>query len=217
MAAAEMEFPDEEDMAAEEAAATESPAHTLSFAKKHPLQYRWVLWFDNPKLKKAEESWEENLKQIHTFDTVEDFWCLFNNVVAPTKLSMGSNFHIFKEGVLPMWEDSTNKDGGKWVLSIPKQRRKSVDLWWMYIVLIMIGENFEDQGDVCGVVVSLRKSQDRIALWTKSALQEKLQMAIGSKIRTGLELPRAIQIKYQSHADAYASGSSFQNKVHYEV
>ena len=114
------------------------------------------------------------------------------------------------------YQESTKK-GGTWVLSIPKQRRKSVDLWWMYIVLIMIGENFDDSGDVCGVVVSLRKSQDRIALWTKTATNEALQMSIGAKIRAGLELPRALQLKYQSHADAYASGSSFQNKVHYEV
>ena len=195
----------------------EQPERPVSFASKHPLQYEWTLWFDNPKLSKEGETWEENLKQIHTFGTVEDFWCLFNNVVAPTKLTMNSNFHIFKKGVLPMWEDETNKKGGKWVLSIPKQRRKSVDLWWMYIVLIMIGENFDDAGDVCGAVVSLRKSQDRIALWTKTAVNEPLQMSIGAKIRAGLELPRALQLKYQSHADAYASGSSFQNKVHYEV
>ena len=72
----------------------EKPERPVSFASKHPLQYRWVLWFDNPKLKKPDESWEENLKKIHSFDTVEDFWCLFNNIVAPTKLTMNSNFHI---------------------------------------------------------------------------------------------------------------------------
>jgi hypothetical protein len=50
---------------------------------KHPLQSEWVWWFDNPKLKKAEESWEDNLKTVNTFGTVEDFWCLFNNIIAP--------------------------------------------------------------------------------------------------------------------------------------
>ena len=98
----------------------EQPERPVSFASKHPLQYRWVLWFDNPKLKKPDESWEENLKRIHTFDTVEDFWCLFNNIVAPTKLTMNSNFHIFKDGVLPMWEDETNKKGGKWIVRLKK-------------------------------------------------------------------------------------------------
>jgi hypothetical protein len=40
----------------------------------------------------------------------------------------------------------------------------------------MIGENMADDGDINGVVVSLRKSQDRIALWTKSAQKEDLQV-----------------------------------------
>lgn len=38
---------------------------------KHPLQNRWTLWFfRNSKGK----TWEENLCQITSFDTVEDFW-----------------------------------------------------------------------------------------------------------------------------------------------
>ena len=41
----------------------------------------------------------------------------------------------------------------------------------------MIGENMADDGDINGVVVSLRKSQDRIALWTKSAQNEPLQVS----------------------------------------
>ncbi|OQS07797.1 eukaryotic initiation factor 4E, partial [Thraustotheca clavata] len=89
---------------------------------KHPLQHRWVLWYDNPKKKLPTETWEENLKKIYTFDTVEDFWCLFNNVLPPTKLSTGSNYHLFKEGIRPMWEDPINAKGGKWILTNTRQR-----------------------------------------------------------------------------------------------
>ena len=78
---------------------------------------------------------QENLKRINAFDSVEDFWCLFNNMCAPKKLSVGSNYHIFKHGIKPMWEDPENKAGGKWVLTVPKQRNRSiVDSWWMNIV-----------------------------------------------------------------------------------
>jgi hypothetical protein len=62
----------------------------------HPLESKWVFWYDNPKMKKPEESWEENLKRVNAFDSVEDFWCLFNNMCAPKKLSLGSNYHVFK-------------------------------------------------------------------------------------------------------------------------
>ncbi|GMF40835.1 unnamed protein product [Phytophthora fragariaefolia] len=43
-------------------------------AVQHPLQNRWVLWYDNPKKRHSTESWEDNLKNVYTFNTVEDFW-----------------------------------------------------------------------------------------------------------------------------------------------
>lgn len=43
------------------------------FLIKHPLQNTWSLWFyDNDRNK----TWEENLIELTTFDTVEDFWRL---------------------------------------------------------------------------------------------------------------------------------------------
>lgn len=41
---------------------------------KHPLQNTWTLWFDNPGKKANATSWADNLKEIITLDTVEDFW-----------------------------------------------------------------------------------------------------------------------------------------------
>lgn len=56
-------------------ATTSSVAEQLqNISLKHPLQSRWVLWYDNPKNMQNGETWEDNLKKIFTFDTVEDFW-----------------------------------------------------------------------------------------------------------------------------------------------
>ncbi|POM79562.1 Eukaryotic initiation factor 4E, partial [Phytophthora palmivora] len=96
------------------------PVAVDDVATKHPLQNRWVLWYDNPKKRHSTESWEENLKNVYTFSTVEDFWCLYNNILAPTKLSIGSNYHLFKEGIRPMWEDPINAKGGKWIFTNPR-------------------------------------------------------------------------------------------------
>lgn len=38
---------------------------------KHPLQYRWVLWYCKQDRNKK---WEDCLKEVASFDTVEDFW-----------------------------------------------------------------------------------------------------------------------------------------------
>lgn len=42
---------------------------------KHPLENKWVLWFDDPDLKKKrDQDWGASLKMVYSFDTVEDFW-----------------------------------------------------------------------------------------------------------------------------------------------
>lgn len=79
----------------------------------------------------------------------------------------------------------------------------------------MIGQTLDDEGDVCGAVVSSRKIQDRIAIWTATASLEERQMAIGRAFRSLLiDLAKSEVLKYQSHADAAASGSSYKNEVY---
>ncbi|KAL7683562.1 putative translation Initiation factor eIF-4e [Plasmopara halstedii] len=194
------------------------PATLRQVATKHPLQNRWVLWYDNPKKRHSTESWEENLKNIYAFDTVEDFWCLYNNILVPTKLSIGSNYHLFKEGIRPMWEDPINAKGGKWIFTNPRSRKARLDECWLYVMLSLIGETLHDEDDISGAVVSVRKAQDRIAIWSGTASAEDRQKAIGRGFRQALvDLGKNEILKYQSHADAAASGSSFQNEVLYEA
>lgn len=44
------------------------------FSKKHPLETKWTLWFDNPNGKQKQATWGQTLRAVYTFDTVEDFW-----------------------------------------------------------------------------------------------------------------------------------------------
>lgn len=46
----------------------------INYNVKHPLHNSWTLWFDNPGKKASVSSWSQNLKEIVTLDTVEDFW-----------------------------------------------------------------------------------------------------------------------------------------------
>ncbi|KAF4319460.1 hypothetical protein BBO99_00005292 [Phytophthora kernoviae] len=194
------------------------PSTVADVATKHPLQHRWVLWYDNPKKRHSTESWEENLKNVYTFNTVEDFWCLYNNILAPTKLAIGSNYHLFKDGIRPMWEDPVNAKGGKWIFTNPRSRKARLDECWLYVMLSLIGETLQDEDDICGAVVSVRKAQDRIAIWSATANAEDRQKAIGRGFRLALvDIGKNETLKYQSHADAAASGSSFQNEVLYEA
>ena len=139
---------------------------------------------------------------------------MYNNILEPTKLEPGSNYHLFKEGVIPMWEDVANAKGGKWIYTSPKQKKGKVDQAWLHTVLSLIGENMNDTGDVCGAVMSVRRTQDRIAVWTGKASVKELQLGIGHCFKQSLDLTQSPQLKFQAHADATQSGSSFQNKAY---
>jgi len=186
------------------------------FAVKHPLQNRWTLWYDNPGKKTSQASWGDHLKKVVTFDTVEDFWRIFNNIRAASKLVLGSNYHLFKEHIEPKWEHPDNLKGGKWIATI-KGKREQLDKMWLWAVLACIGENFEEESEVCGVVVSVRKPGDRLALWTRNVCSDTIQKKIGFQLKKVLELPDQSTIGYQIHSDSMKRGSSYNNKARFEV
>lgn len=102
-----------------------------------PSQNAWVLWFDNPVKRLGAKDWSSNLKKVATFDMVEDFWGVLNNVRPPSRLNPGSNYHLFKSGIEPMWEHTANQAGGKWTYSIPKKDgKKLIDDMWLYTVIL---------------------------------------------------------------------------------
>ncbi|XP_049866466.1 eukaryotic translation initiation factor 4E1-like isoform X1 [Pectinophora gossypiella] len=158
---------------------------------KHPLEHAWSFWmFTNDKKK-----WEDNLVELTTFDTVEDYWCLYHYMKSPSELTMGQDYMIFKKGIQPMWEDAANRRGGRWLISLEK-RKGEMDRMWLDVVLLMIGENFEHNDDVCGVVVNIR-GKCKIAVWTADASNHKAYMEIGRKIKDALG-PYA-KLSYQHH------------------
>nr|XP_019940242.1 PREDICTED: eukaryotic translation initiation factor 4E-like [Paralichthys olivaceus] len=100
---------------------------------KHPLQNRWSLWFfKNDKSK----TWQANLRLISKFDTVEDFWALYNHIQLSSNLMSGCDYSLFKDGIEPMWEDERNKRGGRWLMTLTKQmRRLDLDRFWLETVV----------------------------------------------------------------------------------
>lgn len=183
-----------------------------------PLHAKWTLWYDNPKLAPAGSDWKQCLHAAGSFQTIGQFWKVFNNVKPPSQLSMNSNYSIFRYGVEPSWEDQLNCNGGKFVLTLPKKESRSgkCDEFWLFTVLAMIGETMDATGDqVNGAVVSIRKSQDRIALWIKGSDRD-VCVEIGERWKQALHLEKTV-LRYQTHKDAAASGRSFRNEVHFEV
>lgn len=49
-----------------------------NFNVVHPLYSKWILWFDNASKQNKAKDWNEQLQEVMAFETVEEFWGLYN-------------------------------------------------------------------------------------------------------------------------------------------
>lgn len=179
---------------------------------KHPLQNRWAFWYyKNDK----HRDWKENQKRVTTFDTVEDFWAVFNYIQPASKIPLGCDYSVFKDGIEPMWEDEGNRKGGRWVINMDKRRRAhELDRLWLETLLCLIGEAFEDLGDeICGAVMNVRNKGDKLGLWTADASKADANMMIGRVLKSRLDIGHGIG--YECHQDSWSkSGSTAKSLYH---
>jgi hypothetical protein len=58
-----------------------------------------------------------------------------NNVSKAKHLAPNTNYHFFKNGIRPEWEDPSNAKGGKFVITIPRVKTSDViDEYWTNLV-----------------------------------------------------------------------------------
>jgi len=187
----------------------------------HPLEFEWTFWYDKRpvqgrRMRGEQEAYESNLRPIGSFATVEDFWRYYNHIVKPSKMENNANQHLFKKDIKPMWEDAANARGGKWIIVI--KDKQFLDNCWENLVLAMVGETLEGGEEICGAVVSRRKSGDKIAIWNKNKTKEDVILAMGRKIKAALGLEeRKMKMVYQYHEDSLKTGASYSNPDKYTL
>ncbi|KAG8532972.1 uncharacterized protein KY384_001754 [Bacidia gigantensis] len=217
---------------------TKSPGEPITvlhdkdnFNVKHPLMNEWTLWFTKPPSGKG-DNWNDLLKEVVTFDSVEEFWGIYNNITPTSELALKSDYHLFKRGVRPEWEDPQNKHGGKWAYQFKDKRSAPIDELWLHVMLSAIGETLEKDetdGEVMGVVVNVRKGFYRIGLWTKTvgkAVQsggdgdvaggkgrspeksKDILMGVGRRFKEVMNLKDAETVEFSGHTDSAHAGST---------
>jgi len=233
-----------------------------NFNVKHPLLSAWTLWFDSPSTKgrnlpqtpisafpqtpllqtpgaAAAQGWMEDIKRVINFDSVEEFWGLYNNIIPPSQLPQKANYYLFKEGIIPAWEDEANKNGGKWSIQMPKDKnRANIDKMWLFTMLAAIGETFDPsptgnaaESLITGVIVSTRPQFYRISIWTRLApagpeeesakLRERIEsvgrhfkmQVLGYQETQRLGGALATEVEFQSHKDSEKKGKSVRKIV----
>lgn len=61
---------------------------------------------------------------------------LYEQVFKPSKLPANADFHLFRAGVEPKWEDPECANGGKW--TIASSRKGGLDTMWLETVSISL-------------------------------------------------------------------------------
>ena len=125
--------------------------------------------------------YEKSLVTVGEFTTVEGFARHVNNIKLPSSLSKNSNYHLFKNGIRPMWEDPANANGGKWVVLL-KNAPALLDHSWANLTMALVGEMLDPDDEVCGVVASTKPKVDRIQVWTRGRSEVDRINQLGKRI-----------------------------------
>lgn len=178
------------------------------FKYKHPLYNKWTLWYTKPQVNKN-ETWYDLLNPIITFSSVEEFWGIYNSIPSADQLPVRSDYHLFKEGVRPEWDDVNNSKGGKWHHSFSNKHETntSINELWLWTMLAVIGETIEDdENEVNGIVLSIRNLVFRICVWTKDCDEKKLKIS-GERFKKVLQLREDQSVEFISHDNFHIKGS----------
>ncbi|UYV84954.1 hypothetical protein LAZ67_X004090 [Cordylochernes scorpioides] len=88
----------------------------------------------------------------------------------PKEISSHHSLHLMRENIVPLWEDSANKNGGIWKMKVHKNFTEKI---WIELLMAAIDEQFSDclaPGDeISGVTINIKEREDLVQLWNKNA------------------------------------------------
>ena len=174
----------------------EPPTPLKETAGLHPLKDSWIVYYRKPTSKNSD--YEKSITPMCRIGTAEDFWKVYVHLIRPSSLPTVSDYHFFKEGIRPVWEDDENKKGGKWTMRLKKG---VADRYWEDLLLAMVGDQFAEAGEeVCGAVVSVRIQEDVFSIWTKNDGGRNVK--IRETIKRVLSLPPDTNLQWRSHDES---------------
>jgi len=164
-----------------------------------------------PKQTIDSSEYESQVKKIAEFDTIEDFWAIYQHIKKPDNCKQGIEIQMFKENIKPMWEDESNKNGGKLTLKLNKGYTTII---WEELILGIIGNILpkETSEGINGIVFSSKKESNILQIWFKDYNKKytgELEQCVRDLIQIPNEVP--IDIKKFFYDDDIKKGSNYSN------
>lgn len=119
----------------------------------------------------------------------------------PNELSNANDYHLFRAGIKPMWEDPANKRGGKFTVRL---RKGFASRYWEDLLLAVVGEQFGVGAELCGIGVSLRYNEDILSVWNATADDHLAKKQIYAALSLVMPLVTAANaaVDYKAHDSA---------------
>ena len=164
----------------------------------------------NQKQVMEKEKYESQVKKIAEFDTIEEFWGIFQHLRKPDSCRPGIEYFMFKEPIKPMWEDENNKNGGRFSI---KLKHGYTTIIWEEMIFALIGGILpkEMKDEINGIVVTSRKEFNTLQIWFKN-YDDKITEDLEQCIRDLLVIPQEVKIeKRQFNKKDYGNNNNTNN------
>ena len=125
-----------------------------------------------------EKEFFSKIIKISDASNINEFWEIYQHMKKPSECPVGTDFHVFKKGIVPMWEDNMNKDGGK--LSVLLTYKYS-NLIWEEVTFDFCKGILPYYGYINGIVISMRQNFVVLSFWVKTKnnhIVEKIRYAL---------------------------------------
>ena len=126
-----------------------------------PTNKKWNLWAHLP----HDTDWStSSYKKIYTFTTVEETVAITETL--PDPLIKNCMLFIMQDGIVPMWEDPKNRNGGCFSYKVSN---KNVCDVWRELTYVLVGESVSSNANfvncITGITISPKKNFCIVKIW----------------------------------------------------
>lgn len=117
-----------------------------------------------------------------------------------------TDYMLFKKGIRPEWEDPNNREGGKWVVTLPIEddmEEECGQAWITSLATMVSGIVENDEINLInGIVLSVREKHLRLSLWCSDSKDVVTLKSIGRKFKSWCGFHEKFKLKFQLHEKA---------------
>ena len=140
-----------------------------------PLEKRYAYWYSISDSNKKATDYEDAIKYLGSFGTIEEFWQYYSHLKKPDDVPVNTDYHVFQDGIKPMWEDEANKKGARWILRIKKG------------------------------AVSVRATEDIFSIWIRSGQDLAVKNSVKETLKKIWNLNDNVFLEYKEHPNQQRS------------